>query len=276
MKKIMIFVFLFLLSSLNSRVFAEEPKISAMPQKDGKYDNHVFFVDPEKMDLEIIFKSIVKLHTHCLMKKIDQETAEEMEIEFEGIGLVIGNWILALNHVVNRCDCAVCEMPNATLPENISEKTYLVHNDELVLIKRLYKNPEENDIALFGAPDNVPLLSFPYPIGNSDELKVGNFLYQIGDRIGFYVVKEGIVSSTQGPPEKFIKKKWYNALDSFMITNGINAGDSGSPVIAIRDGNFELVGLVQGEFTNLKRMGWAIRINTICETLKKEGFDICR
>lgn len=272
MRKIVFFVLFLLL--MNSLVFAEEsaeePKNLTMPQHDGEYDNHVFFVDPEKMDLEIIFKSIVKLHTHCVIEKND----EEIEIEFEGVGLVIGNWILALNHAVSNCDCAICEIPNYLL-----EKTYLVYKDELILIKMLYKNPENDDIVLFGGvPDSVELQSFPYPIGNSDDLKIGNFLYQIGDRIGFFIVKEGIVSSLKGPPENRVKNTnvKYSSNNAFMITNGVNTGDSGSPVIAIRDGSFELVGLVQGEFTNMKRMGWAIRINTICKILKKEGFDICK
>ncbi|MEK7599264.1 MAG: hypothetical protein AAB474_02335 [Patescibacteria group bacterium] len=278
MKKLffLLFLFVFFCGQASAvQEFVQEPNY--LPKPDGKYDNHVLFVDQEKMDLEIIFRSIVTLHTHfhCSKANENEETEKKLTTEFGGIALAISSKrILALSHVVSECDCAVCEPRHLELE---SEKTYLVQEQgELILLKNIYKNAE-NDIAIFSVPDNIELHAFPYPVGNSDELKVGNFLYQMGDRIGSLVVKEGIVSSVKGPPKKAVIHRGYgNPDNAFMISNGVNVRDSGSPVVAIRDGNFELVGLVQGEFTNMKRMGWAIRINTICEILKKEGFDICR
>jgi len=57
--------------------------------------------------------------------------------------------------------------------------------------------------------------------------------------------------------------------NAFMISNGVNPGDSGTPVIAIRDGQYELVGLSQGIFTNAQNLSWAIKINPIINKLKQ-------
>jgi S1-C subfamily serine protease len=57
--------------------------------------------------------------------------------------------------------------------------------------------------------------------------------------------------------------------NAFMISNGVNPGDSGTPVIAIRDGQYELVGLSQGIFTNAQNLSWAIKINPIIRKLNE-------
>jgi len=55
-----------------------------------------------------------------------------------------------------------------------------------------------------------------------------------------------------------------------MISNGVNPGDSGTPVIAIRDGQYELVGLSQGIFANTQSLSWALKINPIVSKLKEQ------
>ena len=72
--------------------------------------------------------------------------------------------------------------------------------------------------------------SFPYSVGNSDELDWGNFVYLVGYPRGKPQLIGGIVSP--GGPV-------------LRIDSSVNFGFSGAPVVAIRDGlpNFELVGL---------------------------------
>lgn len=244
-----------------------------VPKPDGQYDNHPYLVDPQKMRLESIFGSIVKLYTNSVL---EDGGGAKTTIENEGVGFVIGNKILTLDHVVSQY-VLIYNTPfgRAEVPaKTISEKTYLVHGKEKILLKALYKN-KEDDIALFEVPAGVSLVSFPYRIGNSDDLRVGNFIYVVGNPMNFGLnVREGIVSATSVPA--VILKVDAKAENAFMVSNGLNPGDSSSPVVAIRDGQFELVGLSQGTFVGSQSLGWAIRINVICNILKKEGFNVCQ
>jgi hypothetical protein len=75
-----------------------------------------------------------------------------------------------------------------------------------------------------------------YPIGNSENLELGNFVYIIGYPMGHKMITRGIVSNTRD-----------NKSSSFLIDALFNRGFSGGIILAIRDGvpNFELVGLAK-------------------------------
>ncbi|HJM42995.1 MAG TPA: hypothetical protein QF870_06700, partial [Nitrospinota bacterium] len=79
-------------------------------------------------------------------------------------------------------------------------------------------------------------------------------------------VRESIVSSLNAP--RVITKVDPIAANAFMVSNGLNPGDSGTPVIAIRDGSYELVELSQGSFIRSQRLGWVIRINTVLQRIR--------
>lgn len=109
--------------------------------------------------------------------------------------------------------------------------------------------------------------SFPYQIGNSDDLQVGNFVYVIGNPLSVGInVREGIVSAEKAPLETV--SVGVNPMHGFMVSNGLMSGDSGSPIIAIRDGKFELVGISQGTVSSNTRLSWGIRINVIRDLLR--------
>jgi S1-C subfamily serine protease len=51
----------------------------------------------------------------------------------------------------------------------------------------------EDDMALFEIPRGVSPPSFPYSLGNSNDLQVGNYIYAIGNTLNMSVnVREGI------------------------------------------------------------------------------------
>ncbi len=97
---------------------------------------------------------------------------------------------------------------------------------------------DTRDIAVLGAslPDNreFEITVFPYPVGNSDDLRWGNFVYIMGFPMGIQMVTTGIISLSR-----------INIKNTFMIDALFNRGFSGGIVLAIRDGvpNFELVGM---------------------------------
>ena len=158
------------------------------------------------------------------------------------------------------------------LPYEKSEKYYLrLKNNEIavdVKMKAIYMD-HKNDIALFELPKDVAVSSFPYPFGNSDDLRLGNFTYVVGFPRGLIVnAREGIVSALSAPEE--VASIEAVAKNAFMISNGLNPGDSGTPVLAIRDGEYEFVGLAQGTIFGNQRLSWPIRINAIRDLLLKD------
>ena len=78
--------------------------------------------------------------------------------------------------------------------------------------------------------------TFRYPLGESNKLELGSFVYIIGYPMGHKMITKGIVSNTRD-----------NKSDSFLIDALFNRGFSGGIILAIRDGvpNFELVGMAK-------------------------------
>ncbi|MEE4255925.1 MAG: serine protease [Bacteroidales bacterium] len=99
---------------------------------------------------------------------------------------------------------------------------------------------KRSDIAIMGkkleTSSNQTNNTFSYPIGNSEELDWGSFVYIMGYPLGHAMITRGIVSN----PGRISK-------GSFLIDAVFNVGFSGGPVIAVRDGvpNFEMVGMVK-------------------------------
>jgi S1-C subfamily serine protease len=246
------------------------------PMLDGLYDNNPILVNQEAMQIKKIIDSVCFLHTDTELKL---EDGEVVTVELEGAGvLIFEKYILTVNHAVSQ-DSLQVEMvtpmgiQRIDVPaQKVSEHTYLKLNGTRIDLEEITKG-KEDDIAIFKIPDGLGLTSFPYQIGNSDDLQVGNFLYVIGNPLNYGInVREGIVSSMTAPEAiAAILPRFENA---FMISNGVNPGDSGTPVIAIRDGRYELVGLSQGIFTNAQNLSWAIKINPIIKTLDKRVGEI--
>jgi S1-C subfamily serine protease len=250
--------------------YRDNPMLS--PMVDGSYDNNPILVNHGLMQIQKIIDSVHFLHTDTEFKLEDGEVITA-ELDSAGV-LIFDRFILTVNHAVSH-DSLQVEMVTTVgvqtidVPaEKLSEHTYLNLNGSRIRLEELTKG-KDDDIAIFKLPDGLQLDSFPYKIGNSDELQVGNYIYVIGNPMNYGInVREGIVSSMMAPEAiAAVLPRFENA---FMISNGVNPGDSGTPVIAIRDGQYELVGLSQGIFTNAQNLSWAIKINPIIEKLKEE------
>jgi len=271
MKKFLLLLSIFLLFSACAHSTLKETTPVLPLMLDGMYDNNPILVNQRVMEIGKIIDSVYFLHTDTEFKL---EDGEVITVELDGAGvLIFGEYILTVNHAVSQ-DSFQVEMltpvgiQRIDVPaEKLSEHTYLKLDDSRIELEEVVKG-KEDDIAIFKVPDSLHLNCFPYKIGNSDELEVGNFIYVIGNPMNYGInVREGIVSSMMAPEAiAVILPRFENA---FMISNGVNPGDSGTPVIAIRDGRYELVGLSQGIFTNAQNLSWAIKINPIIDKLNK-------
>ncbi len=104
-------------------------------------------------------------------------------------------------------------------------------------------------------------------IGNSDELKPGATIYYVGfkNNTGEKILKQGEITSVKSSEIEFI------ASQPFLN------GESGAPVLALKDGKFSLVGIF---FAKVERSGGETKgvfcpINYIVFALQKElGIDL--
>jgi S1-C subfamily serine protease len=232
---------------------------------DNEYDYDLSMVTSH--DLESIRESVIPFITVTTFKN-----GEDIEkYELMGNGTVLpGNYILTVSHVAY--------VPNYTVftpfgpmamdhYKRMSAETYLILNGKKVPLRIVYNDPNV-DVALLKAPDNVELPTFKHELGDSDDLKIGNYVYLFGNPLNQgRNVREGTVTSLMAPQQ--ISQVDAIAENTFMISNGLIPGDSGTPVIALRDGRYEIVGLAQGVFTTNNKLGWVIRINVVKELLKE-------
>jgi serine protease Do len=106
----------------------------------------------------------------------------------------------------------------------------------------------------------------PAPLGNSDELRVGEWVCAIGNPLGYvHSVTVGVVS--------FIGRKLFDAsLDDYIQTDAaINYGNSGGPLINARG---EVIGINSALSSRASNIGFAVPINqaiAILPQLKTRG-----
>ncbi len=232
---------------------------------DGKYDFNNSLVDHSKKGLEGIAESLYFIETETVFERKKGAEVETAKPTIRGGATAIlnGQYLITCNHVVNREKLSIgfgpwqMEMPGY---EKKSEVTYLLLGEEKVALETVLKD-KANDVAIFKVPEGYNLHSLPCALGNSDELQKGNFLYVVGVPGAFGVnVREGIYSTGQ-VPEALNGR--FNTENAFMVSCGLNPGDSGTMIIGVRDGQYEFVGLPQGKFMGPEKMGWAIGMTPI-------------
>lgn len=120
------------------------------------------------------------------------------------------------------------------------------------------------DVALLKVASSTPLPEAP--LGNSDELRVGEWVCAIGNPLGYvHSVTVGVVS--------FIGRKLFDAsLDDYIQTDAaINFGNSGGPLLNARG---EIVGINAAISSRAANIGFAVPINQalgILPQLKTKG-----
>ena len=216
--------------------------------------------DPDKRcledDIETAFQSVYPLKVDIIL----MVKGEEVIIDSgSGTGLLLeGGYLLTAYHVGR---------PNQ--PEKLPKKP-------IKLFSRLYlQGPEgreylltevasdrKADLFLAKAPANMPNFpAYQHKIGNSDELKIGDMTYLIGNALdGGINMREGAISQLNG--------ETLTGHRGFGISNPGNLGDSGGPVIALRDGKIELVGILINLAEEGDNLSYAVGINDAVDKLK--------
>jgi serine protease Do len=181
----------------------------------------------------------------------DADAPRDFEVPHQGSGsgFVIDRegFILTNYHVVQNADRIT-----VTLADGRALRGELVGVDPAI------------DVALVRVEGAGPLP--PATLGNSDELRVGEWVCAIGNPLGYvHSVTVGVVS--------FIGRKLFDAsLDDYIQTDAaINLGNSGGPLINARG---EVIGINAAISSRANNIGFAVPINqavAILPQLKTRG-----
>lgn len=209
----------------------------------AEYKTYIIPMEAE-ITLDMIDKKILKQDN--VIKKFDSESVigTATVIYFDGKKIAV----LASAHVVNYPDTIVGYYEGMNKNGKELVQTFSVKSRQLNYVRDLPISmnleilaiDEDLDIVIMGQeidPQKNKLVDvFSYPIGNSDELEWGSFVYIIGYPSGYQMITRGIVSTPGGSHKR-----------NFLIDALFNKGISGGIVLAIKDGvpNFELVGMAK-------------------------------
>ena len=198
----------------------------------------------DQISLDMIDKKFLRKQKY--VKKFDSEsvigTATIIYYDQQRIAL------LASAHVVNYPDTIIGYYENREGDKTEYIQTLSIKMKQLNYVRDLpisenleiLAMDEKRDIVILGQEvdplKNKEVVVFDYPIGDSDALEWGSFVYVIGYPSGYQMITRGIVSIPRG------KHK-----ESFLIDALFNKGISGGIVLAIKDGvpNFEFVGMAK-------------------------------
>lgn len=181
----------------------------------------------------------------------ERETGETQTVESDiGTGFVVSGGLIVTNkHVVSD-----------------SRGTYFVidKEDKQYKVEKIYRDPV-NDLAILQVEEGTNLV--PLALGDSDGLKVGQFVIAIGTALGEFrhTVTTGVISGlgrgiTAGDGVTLIEE-----LDGVIQTDAaINPGNSGGPLL---NSAGQVIGVNVAVAAGASNVGFALPINVVKDSL---------
>lgn len=208
---------------------------------------------PSIADVVVLVKpAVVAINTETVM----QDFFGTFTQEGAGSGWIIdeNGIIVTNNHVVEGASTITVTLDDG---RTFSVNPDSVHTDSL------------NDLAIFNIEaSNLPALS----IGNSSQLRVGDWVIAIGNALGLGIrATEGIISRQDVQIQVEQNEVLYDLLETTAV---INPGNSGGPLVNLSG---EVVGITSAKISQIgvEGMGYAISIDTampIIEQLVSSGY----
>lgn len=155
----------------------------------------------------------------------------------QGSGVILSQkgWIVTNYHVYNGAAKIIVKQKNRII--SYSEIVAADENKDILILKIL-KN-------------SLPII----PIGNSNNLKIGQKIYAIGTPLGMEnSMSEGIISGLRSTTE--------NSRNYIQISAAISPGSSGGAVVNEKG---ELIGITTSTFTKGQNLNFAIPINDVID-----------
>lgn len=233
------------------------------------YDNSPILIDPKKKELDLIASNVFRIQTFLKFK------LEELTPTVSAIGLATSldqEYLLTTRHVVKiKSFQAITPLGpiEFQIPDDqkLEEETFIILDDGSRIKLQVVYSDQENDFALLRAEKKIH--HYPFAIGNSDDFKVGNFVFLFGNFQTGLNIRTGYVTQLS-----FVR---YGAEGEVSNINeslfGVSAvtveGDSGAPIFLLRDGRFELGGIVTFLVPQARGLGFGVKINYIMAQINR-------
>ncbi len=233
------------------------------------YDNSPDLIDPREKELDLIASDVFRIQTY-LKFRLEESTPTVNAI---GLATSLDEYhLLTTRHVV-RIESFQVITPLGPIEfqipddQKLEEETFIILDDGSRIKLRVVYSDEERDFALLRAEKKIN--HFPFALGNSDDFKIGNFVFLFGNFQTGLNVRTGYVTQVN-----FVR---YGAEGEVSNINenlfGISAvtveGDSGAPVFLLKNGRFVLGGVVTFLVPQARGLGFAIKINSIIARINK-------
>jgi len=237
---------------------------------DRKYDSSHIYMESIDEVLSKVSKSIYRIETVTTF----EVGGESSTLKIVGMGSSLDSkHILTAKHVTS-IDSYQVQTPFGllTLPitpeKKITETVSLVFDDgSRDPVKVIYRD-NELDFAVLKTDKTVhpPV----YSIGDSSDFRIvnvvivpANFQTGLNIRLGYVTQLDFI----QYGPEGEVAKKSDNI---FGVSAVVSEGDSGSPILFLRDGKMELGGVVSFIVLPARGLGYGLKINPIIDKLRRD------
>ena len=175
-----------------------------------------------------------------------RDDEEHKEVQ-GGTGFIISDdgYIVTNNHVIDGAD----------------KIEVRVNNKEKYTAKLVGKDPA-TDLALLKIEAKQRLT--PLPLGDSDKLRVGEWVMAIGDPLNFdKTVTVGVVSAKDR--SGLTADAATRSFENYIQTDAaINFGNSGGPLLNV---NGEVIGINTAIFRPAQNIGFAVPVNTLKQVL---------
>lgn len=211
----------------------------------------------------VVVGCVPRYQNSLMVNKVDDllgsihviELRAEVLLDDEWVGIkqkggtsfaIEGGYLIALSHATRIPDVQIW---GTTLVYNkVRNRTYWIGDKQIELLGRI------DDVSLFKTPwmENSPFVLGSDPVVGTDLVVLGNSM------LNGINIKTGIVS--------MLDTGKFELDDCFTHTVPLNAGDSGSPILAIRGASYEVVGIANAG-TSAQGYNFGIYISRVKEVL---------
>lgn len=235
------------------------------------YDNSHIYLDSLDKVLQKVTRSIYRIETSTQFKvRKDIATLKKAGMAFS----LDEKHLLTAKHVTS-IDTYLVKTPFGLMrfplpPEaKIEETTSLVFDDGSRIPLKVTYRDKEMDFAVLEAEKKVNPPC--YPIGSSEDFRIANVVILPGDFHTGLNIRVGYITQLDfiryGPKGEIVEEN----EEIFCISCVVCEGDSGSPILLVRDGKIELGGLVTFIVPPARGLGYALKISPIVEKVRSQG-----
>lgn len=235
---------------------------------DGRYDDSNIHMASAGRVLEEVIRGIYRIETSTAFRVGDDVS----NLRIVGIAFSVdANHLLTAKHVT-RIEEYPVRTPFGLIrlriaPEDkIREVTSIVEDDGSRIPLQVIYRDDSLDFAVLKA--DQPLESPRFSMGSSEDFRVANLVilpsnFQTGwnIRMGHVTQLEFVRYGEKGEVSE-------RNPDIFGISAVVSEGDSGSPILLVRDGKVELGGIVSFIVLPARGLGYGLKIDPVMERLK--------